>query len=1107
MILEAFESLTARQGLGERLPAPGEVLRLGDLPGAAAAGVAAALLGGGEELVVLVGTSPREAETLHADLETILGSGGVRTFPQREALPYEDTDPHVEISGQRVETLAALLAGRVRALVVTARSLVERDPVGRGDAGLALALEEGERIQRQTLVASLEAMGFERTEIVRELGEFAVRGGILDVFAFGHELPLRIELWGDEIASLRRFELLTQRSVGRESRSEILPIALGAPGSASGDAERTSLLDLLPHRALLFELAPSAGRTQRRRLWEEIVEARRGAPPGELAAPDRLVVPPAEAEERIAAARRLEARRISLREKHPDRQSEPCLDLEIHLPPDIDRHMDRLAEVVADRRTRDLRTLILCDNSGQLERLEEILSEIGGQVLGTGLGLAVGSLSGGFQIPEPGGLLVLTDHEIFRRSPRLRRSRRFHGVATLESIASLTPGDYVVHMDHGIGRYLGLERVEAAGEAIETLKIEYAEGEILRVPHYRLDLVERYSGIGEGDGAAPRPIVHRLGGKRWRALKRRTEESIRAMAAELIELYAHRRVVPGFAFTPDTRWQRELESSFLYEDTADQRAAWEDVRSDMESPRIMDRLICGDVGYGKTEIAIRAAFKAVQDSRQVAVLAPTTILVEQHLHTFRERLAGFPVRVEALSRLRSAAEQRAVLADLAKGGVDVLIGTHRLLSQDVSFRELGLLVVDEEQRFGVRHKERLKEIKRTVDVLSLTATPIPRTLQLALGGMRDLSRIETPPRDRMPVITHVLSWSGPILRDAMRREIDRGGQVFFVHDRVETIDALAERVRGLVPEARIAIAHGRLPERKLGRAMDALMAHEIDVLVCTSIIENGLDVAAANTMIVHRADRFGLAQLYQLRGRVGRSHHRAYCYFLAPATATPDSLRRLRVLEHHTELGSGYRVALKDLELRGAGNLLGVSQSGFAGAVGFDTYQTLLARTVRRLRGEETEEATAAQVSVQGEAFLPDDYIAGSEQKMHLYRRLSRATTGEEIEALREELKDRFGEPPPPAERLLLSVWLKRLGGLLAIQRIRVTDRDARIHFRPDAVPRLARLRNAFEDRQIVVEVRRAQPLSLVLERAGVEPLGPTLVDVLRLLAAAPART
>jgi transcription-repair coupling factor (superfamily II helicase) len=1099
MILDSFLQLVRESGLEEALPEAGRRVTAVGLPGAAPAVLAAALGSLGHPLVVLVADSPGEAELLHADLLYIGADRGTHYLPQRETLPYEEVDPHVEISGQRAEALTALIGGRARLLVTTSRGLVERSPVGPSGTRFELHIGVGDAWHRDELAERLALMGFERATSVQELGDFVVRGGIVDVFPFGHDDPLRIELWDDAVASLRRFDPLTQRSSERIDSADILPLTLepGLVREVGGAVERRSLLELLSDRTTVIEVGQATAPARRARLWAEIREARSAAEDAAAIAPSSLVLPPAEAESRLAAVARLGLHRDG---------SEPAagcerLDFGLEPHPPIERQMDRLAAVIRDSRARGHKVLILCDNEGQLERLEEILEDAGGHSLAHGATLALGGISGGFRIPGPSPLLVLTDHQIFHRSRRLRRRTRLHGIASLESVASLSPGDYVVHMDHGIGRYAGMECVHVAGETVETLKIEYAEGEILRVPHYRLDLIEKWTGLGDGEERAAPPPVHKLGGKRWKALKARTVESIRAMATELLELYAHRQVSDGFAFSAETRWQREMESSFLYEDTPDQRSAWEDVRDNMESPGIMDRLVCGDVGYGKTEIAIRAAFKAVQDGKQVAVLAPTTILAEQHLHTFRERLASFPVVTETLSRLRTPRQQTETLEALSAGRIDIVVGTHRLLSGDVQFRNLGLLVVDEEQRFGVRHKEQVKELKRSVDVLTLTATPIPRTLQLALGGLRDMSLIETAPRDRMPVITHVLPWSDSIIRDAMWRELDRAGQIFFVHDRIETIDSLAQRVRRLLPEGRVAVAHGRMPERELERTMWELMNHAIDVLVSTSIIENGLDVPTANTMIVHRADRFGLAQLYQLRGRVGRSHHRAYCYLLVPPNVTPEAVQRLRILEHHTELGSGYRVALKDLQLRGAGNLLGADQSGFAQAVGFDTYQRLLEQTVRRMQGEEPRVKRAAtQVAVDGDAFLPDEYIAGSDQKLHLYRRLSRLETPGEVDGLAEEMRDRFGQLPEAAERLLASVRLKLLGSSLGLEWARVSDRTARLNFRSDALPSLKPLREAFSDRQVAVEVRRTLPLSLVLSRAGVEPLLPTLIESLELL-------
>jgi len=1096
VIYDSFRARLHRLGIGRLLPASGSVSSVVAPPGAGTALLAAALRDAGDRAVALVLPDPDRAETVFFDLEALGTAGRSRYLPQRETLPFENADPHVEISSRRADAFASLLSGKADLIVTTARGLVERSPVTRG-RGFGVTLRTGETLRREQLGDRLEQMGFVRASSVQELGDFVVRGGIVDVFPFGHDDPLRIEFWDEQIASLRHFDLLTQRSIDTLERAEILPIRLDEGGGLGGaPAERRSLLELLPGTTLLIgaeaELDAAA-----RRLWTEVDEAWGPRPEDGSAA--ELVLPPDE-----AARRRRALGRLDTVDREAD-AADAAVDLGLTPHPTIDRDMARLEVVLREALARGDRVTIRCDNDGQVERLEEILDDLAGRRFASRVELAVGGVSGGFRIPDPDPLLVLTDHEIFRRSHRVRRTRRLHGVASLESVAALRPGDYVVHLDHGIGRYAGLERVTVGEETVETLTIEYADGEILRVPQYRLDLIEPWSGTASDEADGPAPNVHKLGGKKWKALRDKTEASIRAMATELLDLYAHRQVREGHAFSGDTRWQREMESAFLYEDTPDQRAAWEQVKADMESPRIMDRLVCGDVGYGKTEVAMRAAFKAVQDGKQVAVLAPTTILVEQHQRSFRERLAGFPVRIESLSRLRGGAEIADTIEVLADGKVDIVIGTHRLLSGDIGFSDLGLLIIDEEQRFGVRHKERLKELRRSVDVLTLTATPIPRTLQLALGGMRDMSRIETAPRDRMPVITHVLHWNDSILRDAMRREFDRGGTVFFVHDRIETMDALVGRIRPLVPEARIGIAHGSLSESRLEQVMAQLLDGSLDVLVSTSIIENGLDVPTANTMIVHRADRFGLAQLYQLRGRVGRSHHRAYCYLLLPPHPTPEAVQRLRILEHHSELGSGYRVAMKDLQMRGAGNLLGPEQTGFAQAVGFDTYQRLLTRSVERLRGADEEEPrTDVQVSIDGEAFLPDDYIAGEQQKMNLYRRLSRVDTVDELDDLEAELRDRFGPLPAPVARLLTAARLERLAAGLQIEWLRISDSAARLNFAAHASPRLRRLSDAFADRQVAVEVRRTHPLSLSLSRAGVEPLLPTLVEALERLSDAP---
>jgi transcription-repair coupling factor (superfamily II helicase) len=714
----------------------------------------------------------------------------------------------------------------------------------------------------------------------------------------------------------------------------------------------------------------------------------------------------------------------------------------------------------------------------------------------------VGALDGGFVLPA---LRVLTDHEVFRRARRLRRARRYRAAlaGTGAGAGALAPGDYVVHLDHGIGIYRGIQTVPVGEGTIEAAVVEYEGGDRLNVPVYRIDQLEPYRAAGDGD--APPPRLHRLGASVWQRQRDKARAAIRAMAAELLDLYARRRLAPGFAFPPDTPWQRELESAFLYEDTPDQRRATEEVKRDLERPNPMDRLLVGDVGYGKTEIAVRAAFKAAQAGKQAAVLVPTTILAEQHGRTFRERLADYPVKVEVLSRFRTTREQAAVLSRLAGGEVDIVIGTHRLLSADVTFRDLGLLVVDEEHRFGVRHKERLKALRLSVDVLTLTATPIPRTLHLSLAGLRDLTLLETPPRDRSPVLTFIEPWDDALLEEAMARELDRGGQVYFVHNRIETIDTIAARVRRLAPRARVAVAHGQMAEAELDRVMGRFVAGEVDVLVSTMIVESGLDVPNANTMIVDRADRLGLAQLYQLRGRVGRSHRRASCYLLVPDHADADAEARLTVLEHHTDLGSGYRIAMRDLELRGAGNLLGREQSGHAQAVGFDTYLRWLQEAVETLRGK-GEAGTGKgphlppDVVLDQPAFLSDEYVPDDAARLDMYRRLARAERPGDIQPLREELRDRFGPLPGEAERLVLVSELRALGARAGLETILVRGEEARLTFRRDASPRLAALGAALDAVQFEAEVRRSLPLAMRLRRLGGAALGPGLVRALRAL-------
>jgi transcription-repair coupling factor (superfamily II helicase) len=1107
LLIDSFRTVPAFQALAGTLPRAGGTALASGLAGSAPVVLVAALHRARPERIwALVAPGPEAAEQATADLEALLGEGAVYLYPQRESLPYEEGEPHLEIGGTRVEALEALLSGRASLLVTTPRALQELAPAVEGLDDLRLEIRTGEDVLLTDLAARLEGMGFERVPTVEAVGQFALRGGIVDVFGFGAPEPARIEFFGDTVESIRYFDILTQLSVRAVEELQLLPVDLRSgrredrpAARASEGGERRSLLDYLPADAVVVHLAGGTTRGELDRTWTEVrrlhaAEAQRGNRP--------------EPAEQLFMSGELAARRV---EAFPQLFIEDTGSLPTDtthrfraLPPEaIDRDMGRLGDVLRGAAARGEQTLILCDNQGQLERLQELLDELR---IARHVELGIGSIGGGFVLAdaEP-PLRLLTDHEIFRRSRRVRRRRRFRGGAALESIAALKPGDYVVHMDHGVGQFRRMELVRVGEEQFETLVIEYAGGELLRVPVHRVDLIERW--VSDSDDAAAAPKVHRIGGKDWSRQKQRTKKAIEEMTSELLELYAARAAEKGYAFSADTRWQREMESAFLFEDTPDQRQATEDVKRDMESPRPMDRLICGDVGYGKTEIAIRAAFKAVQDGRQVAVLVPTTILAEQHMHTFSERLADFPVRIEALSRFRTAKEQGEVLRRLEAGEVDVVVGTHRILSPDVKFKELGLIIVDEEQRFGVKHKELLKQLRRTVDVLTLTATPIPRTLHFSMLGLRDMTLIQTPPRDRQPVITHVLPWTDAIIEDAMRRELDRGGQVFFVHNRVETIDTVAQRVQRMIPDASIAIAHGQMKEKELEAVMTAFLDGERDILVATAIIESGLDVPRANTLIVNRADHFGLSQLYQIRGRVGRSHHRAFCYLLIPDEIQEDAEKRLRVLEHYTELGSGYRIALKDLELRGAGNILGSQQSGFVHAVGLDTYMRLLDETIKQLKGGGKDVSTQlADVSVDGAALIPDDYVPDEAQKLNFYRRLSRVETVEAAESIRRELRDRFGPVPAEVETLLSTAQLRLLGGGLGMERILVRPWDVRINFRRGNVPRMASLQTAFAAHQLAVEVRRPAPLSLALTRHGTEPILPTLVAAIRDLASEVAK-
>ncbi len=1094
LLIDAVERLPAFTRLMNTLPAPGAAARVTGLPGSSAAVLVAALARRlpGRFFVVLTQGLP-EAERWLADLQSLATDAAVALYPPREG--FGEAEPHAEVAGERVETIERVGRGGVRILLTTARAVLERTRLPAAVRSSRLEIRCNDVRRPEDLAAHLEGIGFERVPMVEEVAQFSVRGGIVDIYGFGMAEPVRLEFWGDEIVELRHFDLLSQRSTRPAPVAVVLPVdGAPSPAGAADGTERVSLLDLWPPDTIVVVPAGANLEPELRRTWDEAqhhveLARRRGedAPPR-----DELYQPP-------EAALRALGRLATIIETAA--AADGALAFPIGSPEPVDRDIGRLARIVRD----GVPTLILCDNAGQCERLDELLASRtrDGVVRdGSPATLAVGVLDGGFVVPPVGsdaGLRVLTDHEIFRRERRIRRARRYAGGTSLESITALKPGDFVVHLEHGIGIYRGIETIFVKESTVEVAVVEYEGGDRLNVPLYRIDQLERYRAATDVSPDAPPPRLHKLGGRRWTRQRDRTRAAIEEMTSELLDLYARRQVASRPPHAPDGAWQRQLESSFLFEDTPDQRKATGDVKSDMERVRPMDRLLVGDVGYGKTEIAVRAAFKAVQSGRQVAVLVPTTILADQHLRTFGDRYADFPVRVEALSRFQTPAEQQAIRADLAARKVDVIVGTHRLLSPDVTFADLGLIVIDEEHRFGVRHKERLKQLRLETDVLTLTATPIPRTLHLSLAGLRDMTLMQTPPRDRSPVLTFVEPWDDELIEEGITRELDRGGQVFFVHNRIETIVAIRDHVHHLVPRARVAIGHGQMRERDLEDVMRRFVNGEVDVLVSTMIVESGLDVPNANTMFVNRADTFGLAQLYQLRGRVGRSHRRAYCYLMVPDAVDDEAERRLQVLEHHTELGSGYRVALRDMEMRGAGNILGPEQSGFVQAVGFDLYLRMLDEQVRRLQhAGGAPKPAPADVSLDVPAYLPDEYVPLPEAKLDIYRRLTRVAEAAEVDALQAEVRDRFGVLPPPAEAFFAQAVLRLVGGLLRVEGILVRGGEARITFRADAVPRMKSLSAAFHDVQFQIEVRRSQPLSLKLIRLGGTDIIGGLVTALR---------
>ncbi len=1078
-------------------------LRWGQLYGSAPALALAELAVAAAQPVLLVCEEARDADRLEGEIGFFGGSAlNVLQFPDWETLPYDVFSPYQDIVSRRLATLAALPEMRSGVIIIPLSTLMQRVAPPAFVHGNSMRLASGQSLDLENFRRRLVDAGYRSVSQVTEHGEFAVRGALVDVFPMGIDAPLRIDLFDQEIESLRCFDPDTQLSSDQLPGVDILPAREfpldergirsfrqnfrrrfeGDPTQASIYREvsdgiappgieyylplffetTASIFDYLPRNTIVAKSTRLEDSAQA--FWHDVAdryEQRKHDLERPVLAPQELFLAP---EEMLAKTSTHATVSISAFEQLPDAEAAGHANFATAQPPELT--MDPRADQPLARLRKHLqragsRTLLVAESAGRRESLLEQLSDSSLRlpvfedfrafITGTGHGITTGPLEAGLEIPAA-AVSVVTESQLLGERVRQRKKRRRADRdpdAIIRDLTDLTPGAPVVHEEHGVGRYLGLEVLDTGGVRTEYLSLEYADGDRLYVPVHALQLISRYT------GASPEHApLHKLGSTQWQKARQRAAKKARDVAAELLDIYARRAARSGRSFDLDLHEYEAFRAAFPFEETADQAQAIDAVVEDMRAPKSMDRVVCGDVGFGKTEVALRAAFVAVQAGRQVALLVPTTLLAQQHYQTFADRFADWPVNVEVLSRFRTGARSREVLAQLAAGTVDIVVGTHRLLQGDITFKSLGLVIIDEEHRFGVRHKERLKALRAEVDVLTLTATPIPRTLNMALGGVRDLSLITTPPDERLAVKTFVTQWNDVLLREAVLREVRRGGQVFYVHNRVKSIDAAAEKLAALVPEAHVGIAHGQMSERALERVMLDFYHRRFNLLACTTIIESGIDIPTANTIIIDRADRFGLAQLHQLRGRVGRSHHRAYAYLVTPpeAALTEDARKRLVAIEAMEELGSGFLLATHDLEIRGAGELLGEEQSGQIQEIGFSLYLELLDRAVRALReGHEPDLERpldhGPEIDLQMPALLPGDYMPDVHMRLILYKRIAGAPDEDALRELQVEMIDRFGLLPDAASALFEITRLKLRAEPLGVRAIKLGAAGGRIVF------------------------------------------------------------
>jgi len=1057
--------------------------------------------------------SLKAAEHFYAELRLFSGADStpILFFPPYNLMPFKFMAYHNETAARRIQTLYELVESQSPPVVVTSLSGVIQRLLPKAElmryAELIVCEEE---IHRDDLIAKLVAGGYSRVAMVEELGDFSVRGGILDVYAPSYPDPLRIEFYGDLVESIRLFSVDTQRTLKNLEEVVLLPAreailqpsrlndVLGririqaaeqglsvtkvreivqrikAEGIFPGMEsllplifkQTDTLFDYLPRHTLPVMIEPAALRQAAVEYQVQTEQNYHSANSNQrlVVTPESLYLKWTHIQQRLSVFDRINFKPLEVDPAEgQDAAQRVCrtgmsgieeVQLSLNTARTSDRPLQPLADWLSSQQQTGTRTLILCRRPSHIGRLEGLLSGYGVRTVKLDapwhipsdtdrVGLGAGAIETGFAWPDA-AIAMIGDEEIFVTGYRTRKTPARAKVAELLSIEDLKIGDAVVHDEHGIGRYEGLVKLGVDRSFNDYLLVVYRDDDKLYLPVERMNLVHKYMGV---DGVTP--VLDKMGGVTWEKIRGTVKRSAEKIAGELLKLYAARRVQKGHAFGALDTYFRDFEDGFPYEETPDQRRAIEEVLDDMRKPAPMDRLVCGDVGYGKTEVALRAAFLAVSEAKQVAVLVPTTVLAEQHYATFCERFKQFPVQVESLNRFRNAKEQSRIVADIKEGRVDIVIGTHRLLQKDVKFKDLGLLILDEEQRFGVKHKEKIKRLRETVDVLTLTATPIPRTLHLSLLGIRDISLISTPPEQRRPIATYITEWDDIMITEAIRKELSRKGQIFFVHNKVQSLERIAGHLKRLVPEVRLVVAHGQMPEDRLEKAMLDFMQQRVDMLVCTTIVESGLDVSSANTIIINRADHFGLAQIYQLRGRVGRAEEQAYAYLVIPneTVLTKTAQKRLKVLMEYSDLGSGFQIAMSDLKIRGGGTILGASQSGHIAAVGYDMFLRLMENSISELKGEPQQEVLEPEINLQVSAFLPEQYIVDIDQRLSIYRRLARMGDIKEIGALKTELEDRFGQLPDEASNLLLKIMLKVLATRAGCARLDLTDNQLQLHF------------------------------------------------------------